>query len=201
VTLALLGFAFVSACDGEIHVVAPSEPTASTTSMPGAGEVAGQASTTTALTSTTTAPPTTESTLPPTTAPPETTPPDDPNQPYEGPEAESLAFVNERRAENGLHALEVDPALTTMADDWAQQIAADQDLRHNPNLGEQAPDGYNAVGENVGYAWEASVIDNGWWESDGHRENILRRSYDAIGIAFVVDGEGTVWGVQVFAGG
>ncbi len=201
-TLSLLGITSVTACGDEMRVVAPVDPVASTTSVPGSAAVAaGQVATTTtvpATTTTTEVPPTTET--PTTEPPPETTPPD-PNQPYEGPEADSLAFVNERRAENGRDALEVDTDLTAMAEQWAAQIAADQDLRHNPNLGEQAPDDYTAVGENVGYAWSSSAIDDGWWDSDGHRENILRESFDAIGIAFVVDGEGTVWGVQVFAGG
>jgi len=152
-------------------------------------------------TTTTTVVEATTSTGPPPTAAPATAPTTTPDTgPYVGVAAESLAFVNEHRAEQGLPALEVDPELTAMATGWANQIASDGDLRHNPQLGEQAPDQYMSVGENVGYAPSAGAIDNGWWESDGHRENILRPSFDAIGIAFVVDQNGTTWGVQVFAG-
>jgi uncharacterized protein YkwD len=208
VTLSLLGSMLSVACGDDMRVVAPSEPDAAADAASPAPDpqapgqsVAGPSTTTTTLpgggtttTSTTAAPTTT------TTVPDPTVPPVDPGQRLEGAAAESLAFVNQRRSENGLPALEVDPDLTAMAEGWANQIAANQDLRHNPNLAEQAPDEYLAVGENVGYAPSSSAIDTGWWESDGHRENILRSSFDAIGIAFVVDGNGTYWGVQVFAG-
>jgi uncharacterized protein YkwD len=97
-------------------------------------------------------------------------------------------------------ALQLDPELVTMAENWAAQLASDKNLRHNPNLAQQAPDHYMAVGENVGYAGSAGAIDTGWWNSPGHRENILRPAFQAVGIAFVTDNSGTVWGVQVFAG-
>jgi uncharacterized protein YkwD len=141
---------------------------------------------TTVVTTTTTAPP------PPTTQPP-------PPPPATAADA-SVAYVNQRRADNGRAALQVDPALVALADGWAHQLASDKNLRHNPQLNQQIPNGYRAWGENVGYAWAADVIDNGWWNSEGHRNNILSANYDSVGIAFVVDDSGTYWGVQVFGG-
>jgi uncharacterized protein YkwD len=43
-------------------------------------------------------------------------------------------------------------------------------------------------------------LDQAWWESDGHRANILGENYEAVGIAFVPDGRGTYWAVQIFGG-
>jgi uncharacterized protein YkwD len=212
--LSLLGVLGIAACGREPQVVAPSETAAPpSTGIPvppaddapaedQAFEAAGASTTSTTAAVTTTA---VETTLPETTT--SSTPASTTSTTFgasggvlEGAAAESLAFVNQRRAESGLPALEADPDLTAMAEGWAQQIAADQNLRHNPNLGEEAPDDYTSIGENVGYAPSAGMIDQGWWESEGHRENILRSSFQAIGIAFVLDGDGTTWGVQVFAG-
>jgi uncharacterized protein YkwD len=212
VTLSLLGITVLVACGNEPQVVAPVEPDppVGASSLPPDAPSSDQTGLGTSATTSSTAvvsdgapvtdtPPSSTTTVPA----PDPTPPSsvDPDQPYQGAAEESLAFVNQMRAENGRDPLQVDPELTVMADNWADQIATDQNLRHNPNLGEQAPDDYRAVGENVGYARSSSSIDNGWWDSEGHRENILRSSFDAIGIAFVVDEDGTYWGVQVFAGG
>lgn len=118
----------------------------------------------------------------------------------EGYAAASVAYVNERRAENGLGALEVDPELTAVAQAWAEQMVAEQDLYHNPDLGEQVPAGYGAWGENIAYSSDPTRIDGMWWESDGHRANMLGSSYTHIGVAFVQDDQGTWWAVQNFAG-
>lgn len=112
----------------------------------------------------------------------------------------SVAYVNERRGENGLNRLSADADLTAMADRWARQMIAEQDLHHNPNLGEEKPDRFGAVGENIAFSFDPTNIDDMWWNSDGHRENMLGANYTHIGVAFVRDEEGTTWAVQVFGG-
>lgn len=114
--------------------------------------------------------------------------------------ATSVAYVNDRRNEAGLGTLAGDPELTAMADRWARQMLAEQDLHHNPNLGSEKPAGYGTVGENIAYSSTPTNIDDMWWDSDGHRANILGSSYTHIGVAFVEDDRGTTWAVQVFAG-
>lgn len=151
-------------------------------------------STTSTTTSTTTTVPATTTT---TEAPPPPPPPPNPDRTWE---ERSLAFVNQKRSENGAGALQMDPDLTAMAEGWADELVNRQDLGHNPNLGEQIPDRFRAWGENVAYSYSADNIDQMWWESDGHRANILGSSYDSIGIAFTEDGNGQVWAVQVFGG-
>lgn len=113
---------------------------------------------------------------------------------------DSVTFVNQRRADNGLPSLQVDPALVSMADGWARQMASDGQLRHNPGLRDQAPARYRSVGENVAYSSRPGRIDGMWWDSNGHRANILSASYSALGVAFVPDERGIYWAVQVFAG-
>jgi uncharacterized protein YkwD len=114
--------------------------------------------------------------------------------------AQSVAFVNDRRREHDRGQLQVDAELQALAEGWAQRMAEDEDMRHNPNLGDQMPDHYYAWGENVAYGFDPSAINQGWWESEGHRENMLSGNYTAIGVGFVVDEDGDYWAVQVFAG-
>lgn len=150
-------------------------------------------------TTTTTAPPPTTTTTepPPTTSPPTTDPPPPADQSLAG---QSLSFVNRKRAENGLGALSTDPDLTAAAEGWAQELVRSQELGHNPNLGDAVPDHFHTWGENVAYSSNAGDIDMMWWNSEGHRNNILGSSYTSIGIAFIEDADGVTWAVQVFAG-
>lgn len=211
VVLSLAGAAGLVACGGDVEVVAPEQhqealaTDASTTTTAG-GTFDSQAAENTQSDDIAvsdqaplveTPPPSTTTTTPPTTVPPPVTVP--PPTPGQAAASTSLDFVNQKRAENGLAALQFDPELVAMAERWCETIASDGDLRHNPNLGSEAPDEYSRVGENVGYAGSGSAIDNAWWNSEGHRDNILG-DYTAIGIAFVIDEDGTYWGVQVFGG-
>lgn len=113
--------------------------------------------------------------------------------------ASSIEYVNQRRNEHRMHGLEEDPELTALAEGWAGQMAAESNLYHNPNLFEDRPSSYRMTGENVAYNSNAGNIDSAWWDSDGHRANILNTSYSHIGVAFVQDGSGLWWAVQVFA--
>jgi uncharacterized protein YkwD len=154
-------------------------------------------------TSSTTEPPpddTTSSTTPPSSD--TTPPPGNQTGAYvdQAAAAQSVAFVNDHRRDNGSGDLRADAELTALAEAWAQQMAADQEMRHNPNLSDQIPAGYSAWGENVAYGFDPGEINEAWWNSDGHRANMLNPDYTALGVAFVVDDAGDYWAVQVFAG-
>lgn len=190
---------------GELTVV---EPTDGPNGAGGSADaLVGSATTATTLapTTTTTVPPTTTTTVPPTTTtteppPPSTDPPPPPPDEDRSEEERSLAFVNQKRSENGSGGLSMDPDLTAAAEGWAAELVRSQELGHNPNLGDVVPDRFHTWGENVAYSSTADNIDQMWWESDGHRANILNSSYTSIGIAFVDDGNGRIWAVQVFGG-
>jgi uncharacterized protein YkwD len=111
-----------------------------------------------------------------------------------------VAFVNQRRAENGLGPLTVDPELQVDAEEWARQMAVEQNMYHDPDRGTKMPPHYGWWGENVAMGPDPGGLDQAWWESDGHRANILGENYEAVGIAFVPDGRGTYWAVQIFGG-
>lgn len=128
--------------------------------------------------------------------------PGDGDEPLPPPDyaAESIDYVNQRRNGNGRDPLQEAPELTDLAEGWAKQIAAESNLYHNPNLFQDRPPGYGMVGENVAYNSVAGNINDAWWNSDGHRANILNESYTHMGVAFVQDDRGVWWAVQVFAG-
>jgi uncharacterized protein YkwD len=57
---------------------------------------------------------------------------------------------------------------------------------------------YRSAGENIakGQSTPAQVVE-AWWNSSGHRANILNSSYTQIGVGYVADGK--YW-VQMFIG-
>ena len=114
-----------------------------------------------------------------------------------------LLLVNEARAEEGLNPLTLDNTLV----DYAMQRAAENVIYYDHTR----PDGtrcfsilegvflYGAAGENIaaGYRSAADVM-NGWMNSQGHRENILRSNYNSIGIGCFYQ-DGTMYWVQLFS--
>jgi len=114
-------------------------------------------------------------------------------------EAETIHdLVNQARWDNGQAGLIRNPAMDTVALDWAKQMAANNSMSHNPNYSSQIPSGWRSAGENVAQGYRtAQSMHDGWMASPGHKANILG-SYTDVGIAFYTSG-GTTWGVQVFA--
>ena len=57
---------------------------------------------------------------------------------------------------------------------------------------------YRAAGENIakGQTTPAAVV-NAWWNSEGHRQNMLNASFTQIGVGYVADGK--YW-TQMFIG-
>lgn len=106
-----------------------------------------------------------------------------------------LNYVNMRRAQYHLAPLVVDPALTSVA------RAHSLDMFHRSYFGHNAPDGvspfdrlraagvsYMVAGENIAYAPNVTVADDGLWNSPEHRANILRPQFRRIGIGVVSGG-------------
>jgi hypothetical protein len=111
-----------------------------------------------------------------------------------------VSATNQYRAQNGLQPLAENAAMNAVAQSWAQQMAANGQMTHNPNYSTQIPAGWSAAGENVatGHRSPTLVVD-AWMNSAGHRANILSTSYNSIGAGWFVDARGVSWSVQVFA--
>ncbi len=106
-----------------------------------------------------------------------------------------LALTNQSRANAGLPPLQMQTTMLDIATGWTTHLVAAQALSHNPNVGAQVagafPD-WRGWGENVGYGGSVGVIQNAFWNSPGHRENLLG-DYNYVGIAAWRDGGGTLW--------
>src|SRR5690606_12800567 len=96
-----------------------------------------------------------------------------------------------------LGPLALDPAMSAVSESWANQMAANGAMTHNPNFSTQIPLGWSKAGENVarGYPTPAEVH-AAWMDSPGHRANILG-DYTHIGISFI-NVNGSTWAVENF---
>jgi uncharacterized protein YkwD len=104
-----------------------------------------------------------------------------------------VAAMNRERAAHGLGPLRLESRLSLAAEDRVDDMIRKRYFDH------VSPDGvqpftwvrkrgyrYSMVGENLalGYRSGQSVV-TGWMNSPGHRENILQRGFDEVGIAVV----------------
>lgn len=105
--------------------------------------------------------------------------------------AVAASMISGYRANNGLSAVDVDPALTRAAEAQAEAMAQRNKLDHNlvGELGSRLKrSGYDAKlsVENIsaGYHTLAEAF-SGWRDSPPHRENMLRGGVTKMGIAAV----------------
>ena len=113
-------------------------------------------------------------------------------------EADTIAaLVNQARASAGFPGLIHNPAMDSVALQWANHMGAAQSMTHNPDYSTQIPSGWSRAGENVAMGQPTPAeMHTAWMNSAGHRANILGDFTD-IGIAFVTV-NGTTWGVEDF---
>lgn len=110
------------------------------------------------------------------------------------PEADSASVIleamNRERAAYGLRPLRMNDKLSLAANDRIGDMFAKRYFAH------VAPDGlqpfvwatkrgyrYSIIGENLAVGFRGKAVVDGWMRSRGHRENILQRSFDEVGIA------------------
>jgi len=108
-----------------------------------------------------------------------------------------FARVNDERTARGLEPLVWHPGLADLAGRWSQAMIVHV-YEHSPD-GYLAHPGFAAFGENIAMGqYDTSELHVGWMESDGHRENILRPEFDAMGVGIVCRADGRLWATQVF---
>ena len=98
--------------------------------------------------------------------------------------------MNRERAAHGLGPLRLNSALSEAAGDRIDDMFAKRYFAH------VSPDGikpfvwasrrgyrYRLIGENLAVGFAGTRVVDGWMRSPGHRENILQRGFDEVGIA------------------
>jgi uncharacterized protein YkwD len=124
--------------------------------------------------------------------------------------------VNEIRTERGLSELEHDDEIAAISRTHSQDMNERDYFSHTNPEGETPADRFGdlypaecrAVGENLAYIQSgagghgsaesiADRIVQGWMDSDGHRENLLRENWDSQGIGVYID-DGRIDATQKF---
>lgn len=96
--------------------------------------------------------------------------------PSEATAADFLRYVNYARSLNGAGPLTMDPHLMSLAASHTHWMASTGSFRHSSyGVAENIAMGQRSV-------WE---VYNSWWNSSGHRQNLLGRGYTRVGLAYV----------------
>ncbi len=114
------------------------------------------------------------------------------------------SMINSSRAANGLPALADDTQLDTLAQNWANQLAAAGHLAHqdlyaiitSPYMA-----GWGRLTENVFMGTGGStnaLVNNMWMASSGHRANTLDPGVNRVGVGVAHDGSGNTYVVADF---
>ena len=105
-----------------------------------------------------------------------------------------VAAMNRERTSRGLRPLRLNERLSLAANDRIGDMFAKNYFAH------VSPDGvqpfvwaqqrgyrYRLIGENLAVGYRGTAVVDGWMRSPGHRENILQRGFEEVGIA-IADG-------------
>ncbi|MBM3154287.1 MAG: hypothetical protein FJ008_03035 [Chloroflexi bacterium] len=139
-----------------------------------------------------------------------TSPPPASPSPADAAACEQALFnaVNAIRTSNGKAALARDSYIDGLCRQHAQYMAAAGNLSHDNfsarsnSIRANVP-GMNACAENVlqdNTPCDANSMAQLWYNSSGHRTNMLNTAYTRAGMGIVIDGSGRIWACQIFAG-
>jgi hypothetical protein len=108
-----------------------------------------------------------------------------------------VAQINIDRATYHHRTLTVTYPLTMSAQRWAASMARSDTLAHNPRLATSVT-GWQYLGENVGVGYGIGLLKHAFWQSAGHRANMLDPDFTQLGVAVVYVGS-KVWVAEEFA--
>lgn len=126
-----------------------------------------------------------------------------------GKEQEMVSYINQARSSAGLPPLQLNSSLTTAARAKSKDMAVNNYFSHtSPTYGSftslLARYGirYRAAAENIAWNSNGSVrsAHNSLMNSTGHRNNIMNRSYQQIGVGIYVRSDGRHYYTQLFVG-
>lgn len=127
-----------------------------------------------------------------------------PGAAHAGPAAEyaeqAVKATNAAREANDRRPLKVNECLRGFAVKQARAMAAAEEIYHQDLGAIMDACGLMTAGENVAYGYPTgkAVVNQGWMRSEGHRANILSRSFRLVAVAARRDDDGTWYAAQVF---
>jgi hypothetical protein len=100
-----------------------------------------------------------------------------------------IIAINAIRVSHGLHSLSDDPAASSAAKEHADELARRHTLSHWGLDGSRVAERYRSAGgtglsagENLGAGDSIHVIIDAWMNSPSHRDNLLNKDWNALGI-------------------
>ncbi len=111
-------------------------------------------------------------------------------------ETSLLALTNQARASVGAPALSLDAGISAVARSWAQTMAAQGDISHNPDMGSMIS-GWSRLAENVGVGSSINQVHDALLASHSHYVNLSDPAYSQVGIG-VVSAGGRLYVVEDF---
>ncbi|MFT4126864.1 MAG: CAP domain-containing protein [Gordonia sp. (in: high G+C Gram-positive bacteria)] len=115
---------------------------------------------------------------------------------------ELIALANAARAAGGLGPLWVNHDLRHFAHAHAARLAAELNLYHQDMTPVMTGSRLTWVGENVACGQpDAATAHRSWWNSPGHRANMMTPEFDQIGVGVAQGSNGTYFYVQLFGRG
>jgi hypothetical protein len=105
---------------------------------------------------------------------------------------------NAERAQRSLGTMAVNQDLVAMARRHSQQMADAGTIYHNQNLAAEGPRGWRLLGENVGVGPDCDSLHVAFMESPHHRDNVLERRFNYVGMGVVRSGDTTIYITEQF---
>ncbi len=110
------------------------------------------------------------------------------------------SLMNAERIERGRRRMKMNAKLSAVAREHSSEMAGTGGIFHNPNLaGDLTQVSWAIAGENVGVGYTVGSLHDMFMQSAPHRKNILRRSFNRVGVG-VVTADNRIWVTVVFAG-
>jgi uncharacterized YkwD family protein len=122
-------------------------------------------------------------------------------------EAKVVQLVNAERQKNGLNALSLDSAISSVARTKSKDMADNDYFAHNSptygsagNMLKQFGISFTSWGENIASGQDTpEEVVNAWMNSESHKTNILSPSFTKIGVGYVTSSNGKPYWTQMFA--
>jgi len=108
--------------------------------------------------------------------------------------------LNTARKGSGLPTLAVDGDLAGIARAQARAMETAGRIFHNTALSDEAPAGWQTVGENVGMGPSCGAVARALMKSPEHRDNILDATYTEVGVGVALAPDGIVYVTEDFMG-
>ncbi|MFZ6005511.1 MAG: CAP domain-containing protein [Actinomycetota bacterium] len=118
-------------------------------------------------------------------------------------EAEFMRLLNESRTSSGKASLAINADLAHTSRTWSTSMQGAGSISHDPNLSAavtQAVPNWTRAAENVGVGYDAAGLHQAFWNSAGHRANMLG-DFNQVGVGATYGSDGRLWVTFRFAKG